>query len=154
MAIVQPVLDLTTDLERPTVKIDQVAYLLRTARDLTLDAYKALERATPRIAALLLADVLSADEGQELSHLLDSACQIALIAPEAVHAKLGDVQRMQIFQVFTERLTPKLRMAASARPTTAGRAAGTKPSRGSNGSTAAPPRVGSRRRRSASSART
>ena len=142
-----PVLDLTTDSQRPTVRIDQVAYELRTSNDLTLQSFKELERITPRVGALMLQEALSVDEGRELSQLLDTVCRMALVAPEAVQAGLGDVHRVLIFKVFSELLTPSLQRAGAElmrQP-----ADGMRSSRGSSASTAAPRRAGSRRPRSA-----
>ena len=47
------ILDLTTDVDRPVVTIDSIAYPLRTARDLTLQDFKFLERVSLRVGDLL-----------------------------------------------------------------------------------------------------
>src|SRR5436190_1910137 len=47
------VLDLTTDTDRPVVSIDGIAYPLRTARDLTLQDFKHLERISIRTGDLM-----------------------------------------------------------------------------------------------------
>lgn len=148
-----PILDLTTERDRPTVRIDAVDYLLRTFNDLTLNAYKTLERLTARIPLLLLLDTYTADQEQELSGLLDQVCRLVLVAPAAVHDQLGDVHRLRVFHVFTQRLTPSLLRATSAMreaiPST-----GPTPSHGSSGSIpAAATKTGPRGPRSASSRR-
>ncbi len=156
MASSDRVLDITTNRERPSIRIDQVDYPLRNSNDLTLDVYKTLERVAPRITELLLMDTLTPADGSELSQLLDQICRIALVTPSTsdLHDRLSDINRLTIYQVFTELLTPNLLQAARAETPGARRAAGTKLSRASSGSTAAPPKPGSPRRRSASSART
>lgn len=155
MATPAPVLDLTTDRTRPMVRIDHVDYPLRTSNDLTLDAYKTLERIAPRIGALLLLETLTAEQGSELSQLLDQACRLGLVAPESVHDTLGDVHRLSLFQVFTELLTPSLvRAARVAAISQASHSRGLTPSPDSSGSIpAAATKTGPRARRSASSGR-
>lgn len=153
MATPDRVLDITTDRARPVVRIDQVTYPLRTTNDLTLDAYKTLERLTPRIGALLLQDALTPAEGKELGQLLDQVCRLALVAPPAVLDRLSDVHRVQVFTVFTELLMPSLPRASRAPGLEARPATGRKPSRASNASTVAASSSGSRRSPSASSRR-
>lgn len=156
MATPAPVLDITTTRTRPTVRIDQVEYPLRTSHDLTLDVYKTLERLLPRISALLALDGLSPADGTELGRLLDQVCRIALVTDPSddIHRRLVDLDRLGIFQVFLELLTPNLLQATRVSgPTAALPATGPKPSRASSASTAAPSRGGSQPRRSASSGR-
>lgn len=150
MATPDPVLDLTTTRTRPTVRIDHVDYPLRNSYDVTLDAYKTLERISPRIGVLLLRDTLTTDQASELSQLLVQACRIALVAAPAVHATLGDVHRVKIFEVFMQLLTPSLPGAARAE-LEAPRSNGAKRSPSSSGSTAGASKTGSRRSRAASS---
>lgn len=147
----RPILDLTTPQTRPFVKINGIAYDLRTSNDLTLQAFRTLERITPQIGALLQQPELSDAEATTLSTLLAQGCAIGLDAPADVLKGLGDVGRIQVFKVFAELSTPSLQRAGAnlaARP-----APGTKPSRGSSGSTGARNASGSPRRRSGSSGR-
>jgi hypothetical protein len=139
-----PILDLTTNIVRPVVRIDGAAYELRVADDLSLLEYKILERLCPRAGDLLIQDTLTDAEGAELSRLLDEACRLALVAPDAVHAKLKDVARARVFDAFTELLqVPSLTAGA----TLATPLAGTKSSPVSPGSTVASRTRGSRRSR-------
>lgn len=101
-------LQLTTNQVRHVVRIDDIPYSLRTANDLTLSMYKTLERISPRIGGLLLLDTLSTEEEQELSRLLDQAARLALDAPEDVQVRLGDMNRINVFRVFAEIVTPSL----------------------------------------------
>lgn len=155
MATPDRVLDIITeDQARPTVWINQVEYLLRTKKDLALDVYKTLERITPPISALLAADTLTPEQGSELGQLLDRVCRIALVAPDAgIHDRLCDLDRLGVYQVFMELLTPSLLRVARAVAQKEPRATGPTPSRASSASTAAPLKGGSQRRRSASSGR-
>jgi len=109
------VLDLTTDVERPVVTIDGIAYPLRLARDLTLQDFKNLERLSIRTSELMTrARSLTKAENVELAARLKEVARIALEAPAPVLAKLSDVQRVMVFKVFTELLTPTLILAARA----------------------------------------
>lgn len=147
-----PMLDLVTTRVRPTVRIDQMLYDLRTIEDLTLEWMRWLERHSGRIHELLEARELGPAEGLELSALVDRVCRIALVAPDAVQDRLSDLQRVLVAQAFTERL-PRSLARTSAPATEASPSTGTRRSRVSNASTAARRTTGAARRRSASSAR-
>jgi len=109
------VLDLTTDTDRPVVSIDGIAYPLRTARDLTLQDFKHLERISIRTGDLMTRTrTLTKAENHELTVRLKEVAKIAVDAPAAVLAKLTAVQRVMVFKVFTELLTPTLILAARA----------------------------------------
>jgi hypothetical protein len=145
------ILDLTTDVDRPVVTIDAIAYPLRTARDLTLQDFKHLERISVRTGDLLSRTrTLTKDENRELELRLKEVTKIALDAPGSVLAKLTAIQRVMVFKVFTELLTPTLILAARAIATnqTAGAPSpGTKQSPGSYASTAGLLKRGRRGRR-------
>lgn len=148
------ILDLTTDTDRPVVTIDGLAYPLRTARDLTLQDFKTLERLSIRTSDLMTrARTLTKDENRELGIRLKEVAKIALEAPPAVLAKLSDVQRVMVFKVFTELLTPTLILAVRAIGTDqtaaaiALRSPGRRQSPGSYASTAGLLKPGSRKRR-------
>jgi hypothetical protein len=153
------VLDLTTDTERPVVKIDGIPYPLRLARDLSLQDFKNLERLTMRTAELMTrARSLTKNESLELAARLKEVAKIALDAPPNVLAKLSDVQRVSVFKVFTELLTPTLILAAraltmdqAAAPAAPGgrRSPGARQSPGSYAATAGLLKPGSRKRRRA-----
>jgi hypothetical protein len=109
------ILDLTTETDRPVVTIDGIAYPLRTARDLTLQDFKHLERISLRTGDLMTRTrSLTKAENAELGTRLKEVAKIAVDAPASVLAKLTDVQRVMIFKVFTELLTPTLILAARA----------------------------------------
>src|SRR5438045_9385472 len=109
------VLDLTTDTDRPVVSIDGIAYPLRTARDLTLQDFKHLERISIRTGDLMTRTrTLTKGENHELTVRLKEVAKIAVDAPAAVLAKLTAVQRVTVFKVLTEVLPPPLILAAGA----------------------------------------
>lgn len=147
-----PILDLTTDRPRYTVRIDGPAYQLRDTSDLTIQQYRTLERLAPRTGLLLANEQPSDADSVELDHLLDAICRIALDAPDPVHAKLRIMERIAIFNVFTELSLPSL-LRMRALPTVSP-ADGTTSSRASRGSTGATRARGRRTSRSAPSART
>jgi len=149
------VLDLTSESDdRPVVRIDDIGYPLRGAGDLTLHDFKYLERVCPRVGALLQRATLTKSEAKELAGRLRELATVALDAPAAVLARLTDIQRVLVFKVFTELLTPGLVMATRAITTATGAPSrGTRPSRGSSGSTAAMSTPGSPGRRSGRAAR-
>lgn len=148
-----PLLDIFTTRDRPFIRIDGADYELRTSNDLTLEAYRAIERAAPRINTLIVKSGMSPAEESELSQLLDMVCRRALVAPDDLLGRLGDINRMVIFTAFTNLLTPSL-LRTRATLAEASTAPGTKSSRGSRGSSAGNRKRGSRASRSASSAPT
>jgi hypothetical protein len=134
MAEARPALDLTTEPdERPIVKIDQVGYQLRIAKDLSLMDFKFLERVSIRVGTLLTQSALTKNESTELAARLKEVTTLALDAPAAVLDRLTDVQRVLVFKVFTELLTPGVLLAARAIAAPSP-FHGTKQSRGSAGS--------------------
>lgn len=146
-----PVLDLITERERLTVKIDGVAYDLRDENDLTLEHYRLLEQAGQRMTTLEALPKMSKKQQAEYHELLKDACLLALDAPDAVIDRTGYLQRIAIFRTFSELSAPSLlRMGASmqAARTAAAQSRGTSSSPASSGSTAGRTRrSGSRRSR-------
>lgn len=109
------ILDLTTETDRPVVKIDGIGYPLRTTNDLTLENFRFLERVSARVGALLQrAAALKPFEEAELEKRLKEITAIALEAPAPVLRKLTAIQRIMVFKVFTELLTPTLIQAVRA----------------------------------------
>ncbi len=145
------VLDLTTDTDRPVVKIDGIGYPLRTTNDLTLENFRFLERVSARVGTLLTrAASLTTAEELELQKRLKEVAAVALEAPAPVLRKLTGIQRIMVFKVFTDLLTPTLIQAARAMDpgqTAASLSHGTKLSRGSFASMAGRRARGSRKPR-------
>lgn len=141
-----PLLDLTTTQVRPEVRIDAIAYEIRTSNDLSLGQYKALERLLPRVGVLLTIETLTQAEDTELSALLDTVCRMGLVAPDAIQDGLGHVNRVLIFKVFTELLTPSVNATRAnlVTPAPAVPSTGARSSRVSRASTGATRRRGAR----------
>jgi hypothetical protein len=150
-----PALDLTTDRLRMTVKIDGIAYVVRSPSDLSLTTYSMLERVTPQIGELLCRDRTPAED-KALGLHLKRLCLIALDAPEIVLAKLGQVDRLRIYTLFIGLLSTSLQSTGAARlmAAKASRSSGASSSRNSRGSTPRTRPSGSRSSRSGRSART
>lgn len=109
------ILDLTTETDRPVVKIDGIGYPLRTTNDLTLEHFRFLERVSARVGTLLQrAAALKPAEERELEKRLREVAAVALEAPAPVLRKLTAIQRIMVFKVFTELLTPTLIQAVRA----------------------------------------
>lgn len=137
------ILDLTTEHERLTVKIDGIAYDMRDENDLSLSHYRLLQQAGPRLAALEDLPAMSKAQESEYADLLLSVCLLALDAPEKVIERVGVVQRIAIVRSFCELSAPSLRrMGAAMQAKT--QSPGTNSSPASTGST------GRRTRRSGS----
>lgn len=100
-ATAAPLLDLQTLTTRHSIAIDGAAYELRTFDDLSIVDYHQTPRRAARIYGLLREETLTSEQEHELSRLVDQVCRIILDAPQAVHAKLKDWQRLKIFQTFT-----------------------------------------------------
>jgi hypothetical protein len=100
----------------------------------------------------MLKEESSEAEEKELSAGLDEVARMVLIdVPDDVHQRLGDVNRMYIFGLFTDLLTPSLLRARAGRKATT--EAGTISSHDSPATTAAAPSNGSRTSRSGRSRR-
>lgn len=147
-----PVLDIHTVAQGSPVRIDGRTYTLRNALALTLQQSLALEQMTPRISQLMKrADRLKKPEFQELAQGLDTICRIVLDAPDGVHARLTDPNRVAILRAFIQ-LRPVTRPRSGAPRAT--RSTGARSFRDSRGSTVPTPTRGSHASRSASSKRT
>lgn len=149
----EPILDLSTVVERPTILIDESIYDI-----LSPDALSALDHQRfaawgRRIDALTAKDELTAQEEEDLAAKLAALSDRIMVGvPEDVRAKLSDAQRKAVIEVFS--LLPlgrRLKRLAGALPAKPGPSTGERSSPGSSASTAAGPNGGSRRRPSGSS---
>lgn len=96
----QPVLDLDTLADRPTVRINGKDYRLWSVDLLPpLDNHK-VRKLLKRNEVLARQDDLTKAEEKELEKILDEICRIVLDAPEAVQKKLTAKQRAEIIQAF------------------------------------------------------
>jgi hypothetical protein len=109
-----PLLDISTIVPQYSILIDGKSYFIRNTDGLSLRQSLIVERAMPRIATLMQADLTEADD-RELSGLLQQVCSSVLEAPDDVRDKLTDVQRLQVFIAFTP-LRSKLLPPATGAP--------------------------------------
>lgn len=146
-------LDLSTKVDRKTIRIDSVDYQVRSVNDLTIGDHQTIEVLWPRIAALMATSdtgAIKPKDATELRTLLRQACRMALLAPETVIKAQGDLNLTLIFDAFLRLLSPTLQEARAklleARPTTPAAAvvqAGTRSFHASRASTASGRRSGS-----------
>lgn len=150
MAETAPILDITTK-DRQKVRIDGAVYELRGSNDLALMDYQFIVGIGQRLSDLMTIagdGKLTKAQSVELGEILDKVCSLGLIASPSVVKRLGEVEKSLLVTTFLEPLGPTVqRMAHQGLLRRA--AAGVKPSRGFNGSTAATRRTGSRRSRTA-----
>lgn len=145
MAATRPLLDLTTLLQRETIRIDGIVYDLRNSNELTIFDLARLQRTADRVQQLDGLAEPTADELAEYARLLDRAVRIILDAPEAVHAKLRTAQREAIVWTFIGLSQPSLgltRAPATETAVTAPAKTARPSARGSRASTAARRKAG------------
>lgn len=148
-----PLIDISTVIERPTVAIDGTRYEILSPDELSvLDSHR-LAAWGRRYDALVAKDAPTPDEDQEMSDLVISMSKKIMVGvPEEVRAKLTDAMRQAVIEVFSVLpLGRRLGRLAGAVPATASRSIGARPSLGSSASTAGGPDGGSRRPPSISS---
>jgi hypothetical protein len=148
-----PALDLTTEHVRPTVKIDSVEYELRILSDFDFVEYHEIDRIGPRLDQLMRAvqaGTAPKKDAAEFAALLTQACEIALLAPTEVIAKLDRFQKLAVFKVFHERLQQELLLTSALlqmpAPVPGAPSTGATPLPASSASTAVTPGRGSRSR--------
>jgi len=114
-----PVLDLSTLVDRPFIRIDGTNYDIRHPDEFSLVQQLRQQRQAERVMLLVQAMVekqaSTADEEEYVS-ILDQSCRAVLIAPDAIHEKLRDDHRLAIVKAFTELLLEKTRKRAEATP--------------------------------------
>jgi hypothetical protein len=155
---IAPLLNLTTLVDKPSVKIDGVKYALSVPDALSLMDCHRLSVVMARIDALspkLSTGTLAHDEEADLSEAFAGVCRVVLAAPDPVQAKLTAIQRLYIYQAFLQLPQSTLRLVGAMATGATSRPTGAKSSRGSRGSTAASARTsGLNASHPASSART
>jgi len=101
MADTQPLLDLTTLVERPFIRIDGEKYDLVTAGEMSpLDFHRLMRR----IQEIQAVDPSTAGEPElvRVAKLWDELCRSVLLAPDDIHVRLKDHHRTAILRAFTE----------------------------------------------------
>lgn len=148
-------LNLSTLIERPVITIDGRRHEIMSPEELPILTSQRLTVRGKRMEILSKQEVLNADEESELTNILHELSNIIMepVAPE-VRAKLTDPMRTAVIEVFTMLLlTNRTGKAAAmvAGLTQAGASqTGGKTFRGSNASSAVPPKAGSKKPRSRS----
>lgn len=95
------------------ITIDGRSHSIRHPEALPLADYKTLETTLPRLGHLMVKAKLATAAAAEASLLLADVIDVILDAPEDVRAKLTDVQRVLILDVFM-----KLRPSGTLAPRT------------------------------------
>lgn len=144
MATADPILDLSTLIQRPPIRVDGVIYHLKSSDELTL-----LESMQFTTWGNKLKELGEApDKVAELKALVDDVAWAAISdMPKAVFKKLKTVQRMQVVEVFTGLLLGRRMALAGAIVGTFGQQTGASSSPGSSSPSAARPTGGSTKRR-------
>lgn len=122
MATTIPTPDITTIVERPTLRIDGVTYTLRHPDELPYLAYRNKAGVYTRVNALFSkareGDDLSDAEEQELEAILPGLVKSLLFAPDEVLAKLTTEQRVMVVGYFSQlvlqRTSDRIRRATQA----------------------------------------
>lgn len=84
------------------IRIDGKDYEILLPDCLPLIAYKRLQTDLPRLGHLILKATLTDDEATEMAAMLMRVVEQVLTAPSDVRAKLSDVQRLQVMNVFMQ----------------------------------------------------
>lgn len=151
--MVDPILDIKTLTERPTIAIDGESYEILSPEEVSVVDHHWFSAQGRRMAALLSKDKLSDKETRELGRIVvDLSDRVMVGVPDAVRDKLTEVHRASIVQVFIE--LPSGPSATGAPRKRKASSTGARSSRVSKGSTAATRPAGSPRRPSSSSGRT
>lgn len=111
-----PALDLTSEHDRPIVRIDRQPYEVRVLEDLSMVDIHRMDKLRPRIEELakkLERQESTEEECAELEGALDTACALALDAPTDALAKLSPMQELMVFRVFQERLQLDFQLASA-----------------------------------------
>lgn len=98
----RPVIELSTLSKRTTISIDGEPYEIRNQRELSvlqLQRMEAIGGVLTRVGTVPSHEQ-TADDDRAASKALDEACRMVLIAPDEVHDKLCDADRLQINTVF------------------------------------------------------
>jgi hypothetical protein len=130
-----PLLDLKTQVDTALVNIDGQPYPLLSATQLPLAQYMRTESMSEQLYALVDKAERTAEEDATMSRLLDQCCRGVLEAPDEVHARLKDPQRLMVLNVFGQLRSHGTTTGATSRTTS--RQTGANGSPGSGGATAA-----------------
>lgn len=143
-----PLLDLNTLIERPTIAIDGKHYEILSPDELSILDSQRFETWGRRIEALAKEDGKGDDKSDELNALIDTVTDKIMVGvPDGVRAKLSNGHKLRVLAVFTGLLLGDQVGAAGATLKVMSRSIGAKSSLASSASSAARPAGGSRKRR-------
>ncbi len=136
----ESLLDLTTLIEQPTIKVDGCQYEILHPDQLGVLDFQRLSTMAGRLSGLMKApDPSDADAGELTKIIEDLTDRIMVGVPADVRAKLNESQRIAVAEVFM--MLPRVQTTAArkraAAKTKASRSAGSKPRSGAKGSSAA-----------------
>ena len=149
-----PILNLSTLIERPKITIDGTPYEILSPDELTIVNFQRFASWGQRIGEIMSMGEIDGSQEEELSHLIVELTDGVMVdVPQEVRDRLGDALRMQIAEVFILLPLPRwLGMARRAGVKTPGKPPiGGKRRRGSSASTAGRQGGGSSRPRFPSS---
>jgi hypothetical protein len=113
----KPLLDLDSFAETPQIRVDGELYDLRLPDHITIVEGVRIRKVSPRLDELQAkeaAGTLNEDEAVELTQILDMVARIVLKAPDSVHERLADWQRIAIVLSFSGLSTPRLQATRAA----------------------------------------
>jgi hypothetical protein len=98
----EPILNLDTLVERPTIAINGEPYEMRTPGELSLLDFHWVGKQSAALEPLFAqSEPLTLDQIGEIGENLGKLCQFILLAPEEVLKKLHVAHQLQVIQVFT-----------------------------------------------------
>lgn len=115
MATTEPVLSLSTVVDRHTIKIDGKSYELRNPDELTWLAYRQKANDFREVGKLLQVKRRTKAQEAALDRLLPPLVEKLVIAPKPVLAKLRPEHQFAIVTVFSTLLVADLRTRAGAK---------------------------------------
>ncbi len=118
MAADTAVLDINTERDdRQKVRVDGRLYAIRRGDELSILGTRSVFTKFGELAGLLDLAKPTKVQARAMSELLDEMCRMVLEAPDSVHVKLRDSQRLQVIDVFSLLLS-KTPPAGATRPPT------------------------------------
>lgn len=140
----EPLLDLNTLIERPTIAIDGERYEILSSDELSLLDTQRFERWGRQIEALAKDD----DKADELNALVAKVSDRIMVGvPDELRSKLSNAHRLRVIAVFTGLLLGEQLGAAGATLKVMSRSIGASSFPASSASSAARPAGGSKKRR-------
>lgn len=117
MAQTAPILDVGPLVDRPKVRIDGKLYAMRAPDEFAYTVHREQQRDLQRLGFLLKKKRQTKAEKKDQERLLEHFMRQMLVdVPDAVFARLGLVQRLNIIDFFSQRLRAVRTMRVTAAP--------------------------------------